>query len=423
MKGKSLLGRVFDEGKERSDEIGLPTQSGLRYFHIRVAPEFGDGKAESVWASGREITEIRGAQSILGETEARFKALVFQMPLRKFDHSLEFYYLSDGAIALCGMTPERIQRNPGEFIDLIHQDDLAAFHHSMMVSLETLGNWEWEGRLSGSAYGERWVSLQATPRRMNTGSVLWDGIVLDITDSKRNVERLRVSEESLRDLCVRAEVVREEEKRAISREIHDELGQLLTALKMDLSFMREVDGLNSYARTKVQRMESLADDILHRVRDIASTLRPKVLELGLAPAIEWLTQEFTYHTGAICRLSLEGLDLCEGLDSTRTTAIFRIVQESLTNITRHANARKVEISFVNRERCLHLTIHDDGIGFDPAIVQVSKIGLSGIRDRAAILGADLQIDSSAKAGTTLKVRIPAESFSSEHLAKAQSGNR
>lgn len=417
---RRLLGRVFDEGKERSQDLWLPTQNGLRCFRLRVAPEANAGEAgeiESVWAGGRDITEVRGTQSVLGETEARFKAivsnvpgLVFQMSSRKFDHSLDFHYLSDGAIALCGITPERIQRNPEDFIALIHGDDLSAFHHSMHVSMETLANWRWEGRLSGSPTGERWVSLQATPRRMNTGSVLWDGIVFDITDSKRNAERLRQSEAFLRDLCVRVAAVREEEKQTIACEIHDELGQLLTALKLDLSSMCAADGLNAKALTKVHRMESLADDILHRVRDIASTLRPKVLDLGLAPAIEWLAQEFTYRTGAICRLALEGLELCEGLDATRTTAIFRIVQESLTNVTRHANARRVAISFASCEQGLHLLIHDDGRGFDPALVEVGKIGLSGLRERAVILGADLQINSSAQTGTTLEVMIPIESL-------------
>lgn len=416
---RALLQKVLDEGREHVEELSLPTQGGVRCYRLRIVPELRvDGGIEALWVGGQDITEIRGTQSVLGETEARFNAIVsnvpgfvFQLSLRKFDRSVEFHYVSDGATALCGMAPERIALRPGEFVELIHPDDRDGFFRSMRLSLRTLATWSWEGRLSGSLRGERWVSLQATPRGGNMSGTLWDGIMLDVTDSRRNAEKLRQSEEFLRDLCVRVATVREEEKRAIAHEIHDELGQLLTALKLDLSWMRESDRLNPLVLSKVRRMESLADDILHRVRDIASTLRPKVLDLGLAAAIEWLAQEFTCRTGAACRLTLDGLEACEGLDGVRTTAIFRIVQESLTNVARHARARRVDISFVACDGGLRISIRDDGAGFDPEAVQAGGgIGLSGIRERAVILGADLHIDSAAKAGTTLEVVIPAASL-------------
>ncbi|WP_018992915.1 PAS domain-containing sensor histidine kinase [Aromatoleum toluclasticum] len=423
---RMLLQKALDERHEHVEELSLPTRNGVRCYRLRIVPELRvDGEVEALWVAGQDITEIRGTESVLGETEARFNAvaanvpgLVFQLSLRKLDRSVEFHYVSEGATALCGIAPERITLAPGEFVELIHPDDREAFFQSMRLSLKTLANWTWEGRLSGGLRGERWVILHATPRRGNTCSTLWDGIMLDVTDSRRNAEKLRQSEEFLRDLCVRVATVREEEKQAIAHEIHDELGQLLTALKLDLSWMRESDGLTPIVRSKVQRMESLTDDILHRVRDIASTLRPKVLDLGLAAAIEWLAQEFTYRTGAACRLVLDGLDLCDGLDGARTTAIFRIVQESLTNVARHAHARRVDISFAACGAGLRLEIRDDGAGFDPEAVQVSGIGLSGIRERAVILGAELRIDSAAKAGTTLEVVIPAASLRPPDTRKA-----
>lgn len=410
-----LLERVYDDGKERSEELWLPTQNGLRCFRMHVAPErvSGNGSVESVWANGRDITDIRGAQSILGETEARFQAIVsnvpgvvFQLAMRKLDDRLEFHYVSDGIVALSGITPDRMQRCAASFIESIHPGDIEAFHQSMKLSSLTLANWSWAGRLCAGAGAERWIGLQATPRLKDDGSVLWDGIMLDATDARRNEEKLRQSEEFLRDLCVRVGMIREEEKSAIAREIHDELGQLLTVLKMDLSCMREAGGLDSRSVAKMQRMESLADDILHRVRDIASTLRPKVLDLGLAPAIEWLAQEFSCHTRIVCRLSINGDELCDSLDSTAITAIFRIVQESLTNVARHAKAKRIDISLTRRAQFLRLLIHDDGVGFDPRALPTCSNGLSGIRERAVILGAELRIDSSRQAGTTLEVLIP-----------------
>lgn len=416
---QELLLKTVAHRKEHTEELWLPTQQGLRCFRMRVVPEFRrrEGTVESIWTNGRDITDVRGTESVLGEKEARFKGivsnvpgLVFQLSRRSFDHAPKFQYVSNGAIALCGMTPARMEVAPEEFIALINPDDRAGFYGSMNLSMDTQDNWSWEGRLSGDGGSPRWVSLRATPRRKEGDGVLWDGIMLDITDSKRNADKLRESEEFLRDLCVRVAMVREEEKRAIAHEIHDELGQLLTALKLDLSCLRELDGLGARAHPKLQRMESLADEILHRVRDIASTLRPKVLELGLAPAIEWLAQEFMYRTGAHCVLVLDGLDLCRKLDDAKSTAIFRIVQESLTNVTRHSRASHVHISFSPRPQGLLLSIHDDGVGFDPSVVEFTKIGLSGIRERAIILGAELRIDSSPEGGTTVEARIPFESL-------------
>ena len=410
-----LLERAYNDGKERSEELWLPTQNGLRCFRMHVAPErlTGNGPVESIWANGRDITDIRGAQSILGETEARFKAIVsnvpgavFQLAMHKFDDLPRFQYVSDGIVALCGLAPEMVQRSSDNFTGLIHPDDIAVFHQSMKSSSETLTRWSWAGRLCAGTHAQRWISLQATPRLMDAGMVLWDGIMLDATDARRNEEKLRQSEEFLRDLCVRVGMIREEEKSAIAREIHDELGQLLTVLKMDLSCMREAGGIDSRSVAKMLRMESLTDDILHRVRDIASTLRPKVLDLGLAPAIEWLAQEFSSHTRIVCRLSINSDELCGNLDSTAITAIFRIVQESLTNVARHARAKHIDISMTRRGQFLQLLIRDDGVGFDPDALPTCCNGLSGIRERAVILGAELRIDSSAQTGTTLEVLIP-----------------
>lgn len=215
----------------------------------------------------------------------------------------------------------------------------------------------------------------------------------------------RQSEADLRDLCMRIVKVREEEKRSIAGEIHDELGQLLTALRMNISFLRESGRLDSFSLTKLQCMESLVDDILERVRDIASTLRPKVLDLGLAPAIEWLVQQFTDHTGIICSLSIAEVDLSV-LDADKTTAVFRIVQESLTNAARHADAQRVEVSLAPWNSFIQLRIQDDGVGFDPEAVQITKSGLSGIRERSFVLDAEFNIESSATAGTILEVLIP-----------------
>lgn len=413
-----LLLKAVVQRREQSAELWLPTRRGARCFQLRLAPEFGMGwEVSSVWTNGRDITDIRSTQNVLCEKEARFRGVatnipgvVFQLSQHSPDHPPEFLYVSDGSISLCGLAPELMLIKADEFVALLAPDDREAFFRSMNSSFHALDDWFWEGQLSKSGHGLRWVSLRATPRRKKGGGVLWDGIMLDITDGRINAEKLRKSEEFLRDLCVDVALVREEEKRMIAHEIHDDLGQLLTALKLDLSCLHELDGLEKRASPKLRRMESLADEILHRVRNIASTLRPKVLDLGLAPAIEWLAQEFKHRTGAQCELALEGLELCCEIDDAKTTAIFRIVQESLTNIARHADANQVEILFSPHPHGLVLSIRDNGVGFDPSAVEITKIGLSGIRERAIILGAELRIDSSPQGGTIVEAHIPFKSL-------------
>lgn len=416
-----LLAKAVAGKKEQSGELWLPTRAGARCFQLRVIPELsvGDGAVLSIWVGGRDVTDFRGTQNVLGEKNARFDGIVskipgvvFQLWRRSLADAPEFLYVSDGVVSLCGLAPELVLLKPYEFIELLAPDDRVAFFQSLDLSFATLNDWLWEGVLSKGGGGLCWVSLRATPRRKDDGGVVWDGIILDITEGKINAEKLRKSEDFLRKLCVDAALVREEEKRMIAHEIHDELGQLLTAMKLDLSRLRELVCREKRATPMIRRMEDLADEVLHRVRDIASTLRPKVLDLGIAPAIEWLAQEFKYRTGAQCELILDGLELCREIDDVKATAIFRIVQESLTNIARHARASQVEIVFSQGATGLILSVRDNGVGFEPSSVEITKIGLSGIRERAIILGADLCIESSLHGGTIVEVHIPYESLGS-----------
>jgi signal transduction histidine kinase len=222
---------------------------------------------------------------------------------------------------------------------------------------------------------------------------------------KRAEQELRASSEELRNLAGRLLSVREEERASVAREIHDELGQSLTAVKIDLSWLaRRLSRRNGQMLERIRSTLQLADSIIQSVRRISTELRPSVLDLGLAAAVEWQAQEFQSRTGIQCKVRLLTQEMYE---PSVSTALFRILQETLTNVARHARATRVEVVKQKQRDGLVLRIRDNGRGFDPADPSLSKsLGLLGMRERAAILGGKVIIASAPGKGTTVTAWIP-----------------
>ena len=220
-------------------------------------------------------------------------------------------------------------------------------------------------------------------------------------------EQLRASEENLRALAAHLQRVREEEWTRIAREIHDELGQVLTGLKMDLSWIAKRLSPQQTALTeRTSSMAALIDESVDSVRRIASQLRPEVLDqLGLAAAIGWQADDFKRRTGIRCSVSLPPAALT--LDHERSIAAFRIVQELLTNVARHANATRVEVSIRSAQDALTIEIEDDGKGIEPdAIHRRESLGLLGMRERVLPFGGSIEITAPPDGGTRAFVSIP-----------------
>ena len=252
--------------------------------------------------------------------------------------------------------------------------------------------------------------VSATPFRGPDGQVI--GIVEDfknISGRKKSERALIQSHERLRELTSHLQAVREEERTLIAREIHDELGQALTALKMDVHWLRQrVSDEKQILIDKAGAMSGLIDSTVHSVRRICAELRPRLLDdFGLSAAIEWEAEEFAKRTDIECEIHSDSEDM--PLSQEISTAIFRIFQEALTNIARHANATRVEITLKRKHGCVRLIVRDNGKGIDEQKIRNPKsFGIRGIRERVHHLCGKLDIHGSDN-GTTLEVVIPLDS--------------
>ena len=222
-------------------------------------------------------------------------------------------------------------------------------------------------------------------------------------------DELRQSKQLLQELASHQETIKEEERKRIAREIHDELGQNLLALRIDASLLHaRTSGIHPRLNEKAQHALDQIDTTIKSVRAIINDLRPPVLDLGLQAAIEWQIQEFRRRSGIACEITVRDEHFDQDLEESCATALFRILQESLTNIVRHAQANKVCLTLGRDGRCLCMRIADNGVG----MLQLDRngslaFGLRGIRERVRMLEGKLEIDSAPGRGTVLSVTIPA----------------
>jgi signal transduction histidine kinase len=230
----------------------------------------------------------------------------------------------------------------------------------------------------------------------------------EVAEREKVADELRRSRAKLRDLASHLQSVRERERAEIAREIHDELGQALTALKLDLHWAGQqlAAGSAAAAAERIAALSKAIDATVQSVRRISSELRPKLLDdLGLSAALEWQAREFEQRARVACRIRSEPDDIV--LDADRSTALFRIFQETLTNVARHAHATRVEVLVTNFEGKVEMTVTDDGEGIRPEQVSDRRsLGILGMRERVRALGGRLEINGRKGRGTSMRVSIP-----------------
>lgn len=229
--------------------------------------------------------------------------------------------------------------------------------------------------------------------------------VTEVTHFKQVEAELRESRRQIRSMAASREEALEQERKSIARELHDELGQLLTGLKMDLSVLKLQCSEQPKAMHVIADMNAVVERTFEVIRSVATSLRPSVLNIGLVPALEWLVEDFSLRWDIPCLLKMDGQE--QTWDETRSTAIFRVVQESLTNIARHAQAQHVWVNLTFDPSRVKVTIQDDGVGFAPSDLQEPHgFGLLGMQERLLAIGGQFEINSQPGQGCTISVVVP-----------------
>jgi len=388
----------------RADGSQFPADVTLSFLRFQTA--------EYLVVYLNDITERHQVQAALQESDARLQGiaanvpgLVFRLERSLLTGELDFPYISEGSESLAGFSPATLRLREVGLRSLVHPDDRADYHRVQDLALDSDSDWSWQGRILTRQGQQRWAEIKAITRRLDDGAVVWDGIVWDISESKRIELELDSSRGQLRELSAHLESVREEEKARIAREVHDELGQILTVLKLETSMCELAYAqLDPGLHERLNSMKKLIAQLFQLVRDVATSLRPPILDAGISSAIEWQARRFEARTPIPCLVQVP--EYLPPLGASKEVGLFRILQEALTNVMRHAQAHTVELTLSVQGRELCLSISDDGQGFVPAGGRPTSFGLVGMRERVLMLGGTLALHSVPGEGTTLTVRVP-----------------
>lgn len=426
MVGRSAFQFVFEEDLEEAQgrleerkrgafgqsEFRIRRKDGTSIYTLsNTSPLKNEaGEVIGVLAMLSDITERERAEEDLRESEERFRSIFEAGPMGMAVVSLDARFIQvNGAFCeVLGYTEREFLSRT--FPEITHPEDIKAdIRHAERLFKGEINKYHLEKRFITKNGETVWANLTATLIRDREGLPMYGlGMIEDISERKRVEERLKSSNEELRALSARLQLVREEESLRIAREIHDELGGALTGLKMDLSWLdkRLSEPAKAMKQQKMLGMLELIDETIQKVRNIATELRPAILDdLGLAAAIEWQTREFQNRTEIECRIISLHEDV--RISSEKATAVFRIFQELLTNVARHAEATLVEIRMEKQNGDVILEVSDNGRGIKESELSNTKsLGLLGMRERALVFGGQVHIARAEGKGTRVTVSIP-----------------
>jgi PAS domain S-box-containing protein len=317
----------------------------------------------------------------------------------------KFIYVSPSCSTITGYTVEEFMNDPQLIIAITHPDDREIVEKHQQEEMKAITSFlTFDFRIIDSYGDERWIGHSCRPVFSSEGKWLGRrGSNRDITEQKKAEKILIDSKNHLRELTQRMDAVAEEERIRISREIHDELGHLLTALKFDIEDLTSKTDLSvEMIKIELEGMVSMVEALIDSVRKIATELRPGILDhLGLFPAIEWKIKEFRLRNKLCCEYSIAEMDV--NFNKNETTIIYRILQEIFTNITRHSKADKVQVSINKEDDMFVLSVTDNGVGFElNENNQFGSLGLMGMRERALSIGGEIKIKSAPGKGTTVR---------------------
>ena len=391
-----------------ANHVDLVTRDGreIAVEHSAAPILTGEGRVIGVVLVFRDVAERRRERIATAEQAALLELTQDSVFVIDMEGRVQFW--SRGAEAMLGYTRAEAA---GKIAHELLCTEFPEPFTEIIATLTRVGHWEGD-MIKTAKDGRRVVvagrwALQRGKRGEPPRTLVVNS---DITERRRGEELLVLQTEQLRALADRLQQVREEDRKRVARDLHDQIGQILTAIKMDMSWIsRHLPEPAGAVLARLKESIQLIDDGVKTVRTICSRLRPGVLDdLGLAAAIEWQAGEFASRNGVTCEVSLPPVDL--HLDGDRATATFRIFQECLTNVIRHAQAKQVRVALRQEEGNIVLVVEDDGVGFCRPDLSNSlgSLGLLGMKERAQFCGGDVHISSSPGKGTTVTVRVPVD---------------
>ena len=408
-------GEHYYASTQRDVTQAVLNEEALRSTRDELEQRVLERTAELVHANAllhQEIAERRRVESALRDTRAILTTAQDMAHLGSWslDIASNEMQCSDEIFAICGEIPQSLLPSMALGRRYVHPDDREQSEAEFARCLRERCDFKYEKRILRrdgtvrhvSAWNRTMLDAEGQPVRL-IGS--W----LDITEHRAAEQVLRQTQESLRKLGAHQEHIQENERKRIAREIHDELGAILTGIKAYQAVA--IDQVSRYGIPPFDSLAEanrLANDAIGTVRRVITDLRPSVLdELGIWSAIEWVAERITVRAGLLLNLQIDDQILCSDLEAERSIALFRIVQEALTNVQRHAQASSVSLHIRRAGDALHISIRDDGIGVRAEQVeQQESWGLQGMRERIGHFGGTLDIAGDPGRGTTVFVLLP-----------------
>ncbi|MBX7244402.1 MAG: response regulator [Candidatus Sumerlaeaceae bacterium] len=382
-------------------------------YSIRLIAKLEQNNIELMEAQKRLVRltdELTHQTEELRESESRFRQLaeniseVFWIVDATTARSV---YVSPACTTIWGIDGEVLTNGMESWINTVHPDDRHRIRKAIAERLET-GVFDQEYRIIHADGTIRHIHDRGFPVYDDAGTIVrFVGLANDVTREKVHAAQLSESREQLRALAMKLQNAREAERQLIAREVHGELGQRLTALYMDLVWVRKKLPVSCSALAKkLTAMAELVDNTTESVQRISFEMTPSILnDLGLRSAIEWQANEFHSRTGICCKLDCPQAEL--SVAAAASLATFRILQETLTNVARHSCATEVTISLFQSQFDLQMTVRDNGVGIREAeMIDSRSLGLLGMRERAANLGGSIKFTGLPGAGTEILLVIP-----------------
>jgi two-component system, NarL family, sensor histidine kinase UhpB len=393
--------------------VSMNKQQAIRFYdlqHLKVA-HFTDNARTYL------LVIKPASQSVINqefdENDTRFKVLVKSTPGLVFEFQIDtqgqilFHYLSNGCKALLGIEPEVLKERPNAFFDIMNKDDFDVFEEKLKVSSSEMAMLNWEGRFWIEEWNDiKWVNLRCSPRKFNSGIVQWSGIMTNITQSKQERLELEQSRERLAELSAHLNTVKEHERSRISREIHDDLGGNLTAIKIGLgSLLKNLPADEKALVEKTKDIKKIVDQTFDTAHRISGDLRPNILELGIVAALDWQAKEFEKQMDIPCYFVTNNQD--GQVTSEQATTLFRVCQEAMSNIAKYAKATRVDVALLFGKDEIKMYITDDGIGITVGdTMKPNAFGLRGMKERVDALQGMLLIEKATDGGTNVIVTLP-----------------